>query len=458
MPEKNQVCRAEITDISSDGNGVCRIDGMAVFVPMTAVGDVIDVKIVKVQKSFAFGIIDSIITPSPDRITDSCPVYKTCGGCQLRHISYEAECRMKQSVVENSFRRIGGIEAEYDSFIAADTCSRYRNKAQFPVANVGGRAVCGFFAPRSHRLIPVTDCGLQPEVFTEILKVCMEYINKKHISAYSEESHSGIIRHIYLRRGAHSGEIMVCIVVRKEISRQLAPLCRILEERFPSIRSIVMNINPERTNVILGSRCVTLSGSDVITDVMCGNTVEISPLSFYQVNTVQAERLYAKALEYAAPKDTDIIADLYCGAGTIGLSMAEKCGKIVGVEIVPEAVENAKRNAKLNGIHNAEFYCGDVGKVFAELREKGCCPDIIVVDPPRKGCSEETLAVIADAAPEKIVMISCNPSTAARDAAWLSQNNYSAVKICGADLFPRTRHVECIVCIQKIEKKEGSKS
>ena len=186
MPEKNQVCRAEITDISSDGNGVCRIDGMAVFVPMTAVGDVIDVKIVKVQKSFAFGIIDSIITPSPDRITDSCPVYKTCGGCQLRHISYEAECRMKQSVVENSFRRIGGIEAEYDSFIAADTCSRYRNKAQFPVANVGGRAVCGFFAPRSHRLIPVTDCGLQPEVFTEILKVCMEYINKKHISAYSE--------------------------------------------------------------------------------------------------------------------------------------------------------------------------------------------------------------------------------------------------------------------------------
>lgn len=445
MPEKNQVFRAEVTDISSDGNGVCRIDGMAVFVPMTAVGDVIDVRIVKIQKSFAFGIIESMITPSPERITDSCGVYKTCGGCQLRHISYEAECRVKHGIVENAFRRIGGIDCEFEDFIGAADCSRYRNKAQFPIANVNGKAVCGFFAPRSHRLVPVTDCDLQPDIFADILKESLSFINKKGISAYSEESNTGIMRHIYMRRGAHSGEIMVCFVVRKDISRQLSPLCRILAGRFPDIKSIVMNVNPDKTNVILGQKCVTLLGSDVITDVMCRNIVEISPLSFYQVNTVQAERLYAKALEYADPHETDIIADLYCGAGTIGLSMAEKCGQVIGVEIIPQAIENAKRNAALNDIHNAEFYCGDAGKVFAKLREGGCRPDIIVVDPPRKGCSAETLAVIADSAPEKIVMISCNPSTAARDVKWLSENNYTAVKVCGADLFPRTKHVECVV-------------
>lgn len=449
MPEKNQVRRAEITDISSDGNGVCRIDGMAVFVPMTAVGDVIDVRIVKVQKNFAFGIIDSIITPSPDRVDDGCGVYKTCGGCQLRHISYEAECRVKQSIVENAFRRIGGIDCEFEEFISARDTLRYRNKAQFPIANVNGRAVCGFFAPRSHRLIPVTDCALQPDIFADILRVSLDFINKKKISAYSEESNTGIVRHIYMRRGADSGEIMVCFVVRKDVSRQLSPLCRILTEAFPDIRSVVMNVNPDKTNVILGQKCVTLFGNDVITDVMCRNIVEISPLSFYQVNTVQAQRLYGKALEYADPRETDIIADLYCGAGTIGLSMADKCGRVVGIEIIPQAIENAKRNAKLNDIHNADFYCGDAGKVFAKLRDSGCRPDIIVVDPPRKGCSAETLEVIADSAPEKIVMISCNPSTAARDVKWLSENNYTAVKVCGADLFPRTRHVECVVLMSR---------
>lgn len=449
MLEKNQVHTAEITGLTSEGSGVCRIDGMAVFVPETAVGDVCEIRIVKPLKSYAFGIVEKLVTPSPDRITDCCPVYKKCGGCLLRHISYEAECRTKNSIVRDAFERIGGLSPDFDDFLGAEDTERYRNKAQYPLAIQDGKAVCGFYAPRSHRVIPVADCALQPEVFSDIISSVLDYISEKKLSVYDETSNTGIIRHIYLRRGAHSGEIMVCLVVRKDISRQLSALCRRLTEKFSDIKSIIMNINSKKTNVILGDQCITLWGSDVISDTMCGNTVEISPLSFYQVNTVQAERLYEKALEYSAPKKSEVIADLYCGAGTIGLSMAEQAARIVGVEIVPQAVENAKKNALRNNIVNAEFHCGDAGEVFGKLRKKGCSPDIIVIDPPRKGCSPETIDVIAEAAPHKIVMISCNPATAARDAKLLSEKGYSVDKVCGVDLFPRTGHVECVVLMSR---------
>ena len=449
MPEKNQVCTAEITGLTAEGSGVCRVDGMAVFVPGTAVGDMAEIKIVKVLKSYAFGIVERIITPSPDRVENTCSVYKQCGGCLLRHISYEAECRTKDGIVRDAFTRIGGLTPKFDSFLGAEATEHYRNKAQYPLAVQDGKAVCGFYAPRSHRLVPVTDCALQPKVFGEILRTVLGYINEKKLSVYDETTGSGIMRHIYLRRGAHSGEIMVCLVVRKDVSRQLSALCRLLTESFADIKSIVMNINPRKTNVILGDSCVTLWGSDTISDTMCGNTVEISPLSFYQVNTVQAERLYAKALEYAAPDGNEVIADLYCGAGTIGLSMAKKASKIVGVEIIPQAVENAKRNAESNNITNAEFHCGDAGEVFGKLRKQGCAPHIIVVDPPRKGCSQETVDLIAEAAPRRIVMISCNPATAARDAKLLSEKGYSVDKVCGVDLFPRTGHVECVVLMSR---------
>ena len=449
MPEKNKVYTAEITGLTSEGSGVCRIEEMAVFVPETAVGDVAEVKIVKVLSSYAFGIVDRLVTPSPDRRERPCGVYKKCGGCVYRHISYEAECQAKEAVVRDAFERIGGLSPQFDPFLAAADTDRYRNKAQFPLALENGKAVCGFYAPRSHRVVPIEDCPLQPKLFSEIAAAVLEYINSRKIAVYDEKSGTGIMRHIYLRRGAHSGEIMVCLVARKDVSRQLAPLCRELAERFPDVKSVVLNINPARTNVILGEKCLTLFGSDTITDVMCGNQVEISPLSFYQVNTVQAERLYAKALEYAAPTGSEIIADLYCGAGTIGLSMAHRADRIVGVEIVPEAVGNAIRNALRNSIANAEFHCGEAGEVFGQLRERGCAPDIIVVDPPRKGCSEETLGHIIAAAPEKVVMISCNPSTAARDAKYLCGHGYSAVRLCGADLFPATRHVECVVLMSR---------
>ncbi|MBQ8297004.1 MAG: 23S rRNA (uracil(1939)-C(5))-methyltransferase RlmD [Ruminococcus sp.] len=449
MLEKNQCFTAEVIDLTAEGNGVCRVENAAVFVPGTAVGDVIKLKIVKVLKSYAFGIAEEIISPSPDRIDSDCDAAKKCGGCTFRHISYQAECRIKDNIVKSAFKRIGGLDPVFEEFVGCEAVSRYRNKAQYPLASINGNAVYGFYAPRSHRLIPIKDCALQPEIFSEIASCILAYINERKLSVYSEESNTGLMRHIYLRKGAHSGEIMVCLVVRKDMSRQLMPLCSILMRKFSNIVSIIMNINPDKTNVILGKKCVTLAGKDTITDTMCGNSIEISPLSFYQVNTVQAERLYAKALEYAEPGKSDVIADLYCGAGTIGLSMAKSAEKIVGVEIVPQAIDNARINAAQNNIDNADFFCGDAGAVFSQLRQNGCAPDIIVVDPPRKGCSLDSLNTIADAAPRKIVMISCNPATAARDAKWLSENGYSIVKVCGVDLFPRTGHVECVVLMSR---------
>lgn len=452
MLEKNQYYTAEVIDLTAEGNGVCKINGTAVFVPNTAVGDIIKLKIVKVLKKYAFGIAEEITTESKDRIKPECKMYKKCGGCIFRHISYDAECRIKDNIVKNAFKRIGGMEPEFDDFIECGEISRYRNKAQYPLAVVDGQAVCGFYAARSHRVIPIDDCQLQPKVFSEIVKCILNYINYKKISVYSEETNTGIMRHIYLRKGAHSGEIMVCLVVRKDISRQIMPLCRILNDKFSNIKSIIMNINPEKTNVILGKKCITLSGNDTINDVMCGISFEISPLSFYQVNTFQAERLYAKALEYADPSKNDIIADLYCGTGTIGLSMANHSGKIVGVEIIPQAIKNARRNALQNEISNAEFYCGDAGTVFSKLQLDGCKPDIIIIDPPRKGCDNVTLNSIAKAAPHKIIMISCNPATAARDAKFLNELGFSVVKVCGVDMFPRTGHVETVVLMSRKDK------
>ncbi|MDE7364816.1 MAG: 23S rRNA (uracil(1939)-C(5))-methyltransferase RlmD [Ruminococcus sp.] len=452
MLEKNKIYTAEITGLTSEGSGVCRIDNIAVFVPETAVGDIAEIKVVKVLSHYAFGIINKIITPSADREMRECDVYKKCGGCVFRHISYDAECRAKNDMVKDAFERIGGLTPIFDEYISAEKSDRYRNKAQYPLAVVDGKAVCGFYAQRSHRVVPLVDCSLQPVIFRGILETVLEYINEKKLSVYNESTNTGILRHIYIRRGAYTDEIMVCIVARKNISRQLSALCRKLTEKFADIKSIVLNINPDKTNVILGSECIVLCGESEITDIMCGNKIKISPLSFYQINTVQAERLYRKALEYANPTKNDVIADLYCGAGTIGLSMAEYVKKIIGIEIVPDAVRNAKENARENNILNAEFYCGDAGEVFSMLNKKGCSPDIIIVDPPRKGCSEDTLKVIVEASPKKIVMISCNPSTAARDAKFLSKNNYTVERVCGADLFPTTKHTEVIVLMSRIEK------
>ncbi len=448
---KNDIVKLEITSLTSEGSGVGRYDGMAVFVPFTAVGDVISCRIVKVLKSYAFGKIEEIITSSPDRTESSCPVFGKCGGCVFRHIKYEAELRAKEQIVRDAFGRLGkNLSPEFLPIIGSECAENYRNKLQMPLARSDNGAYCGFFAPRSHRVIKVERCPLQPELFSEITRFVVEYINKRHISVYNEKKHEGVLRHIFLRKGYYSGEICLCIVVRKSVP-ELSGLAAEVTEKFPQITGVVLNINSEKTNVILGDKEVVLKGRAEISDTMCGVNVAISPKSFYQVNTPAAERLYKQAAEFAQPRGK-VLLDLYCGAGTIGLSMAREAKRVIGAEIVPEAVENAKRNAAASGFINTEFICADAGEAAEALAKRGLKPDVIILDPPRKGCKEETLAACAKMSPERIVMISCNPATAARDCARLAELGYKTEKARAFDLFPRTGHVETVVLMSRVEK------
>ncbi len=448
--KKNEIITLEITDITSEGNGVGRYENIAVFVPETAVGDVIKAKIVKVLKSYCFGIVQEIITPSVDRITSDCPYFPKCGGCSFRHISYESEAKLKEKFVYDAFTRIGKIQTEYMPILACENLDRYRNKAQYPVGKDNEKNICGFYAKRSHRIINGTDCKLLPESFSEIAEFIINFTNENNIPAYDEITRKGLIRHIFIRQGYHSKEIMICFVVTRK--SYFNNICEELVKKFPNIKSIVMNINPDNTNVILGKKTVVLWGESNISDVMCGNIVDIASESFYQVNTQQAEKLYRQAKEFSELTGQETLIDLYCGAGTIGLSMADQVKKLIGAEIVPQAVENAKKNAERNGIENAEFICGDAGKTATELLSRGVQPDIVVLDPPRKGCDSATLDAVTEMNPKKIVMISCNPSTAARDTKILVEKGYRVNKVRAVDLFPRTGHVECVVLMSRVEK------
>lgn len=449
MLKKNDIIELEITGMTTEGNGVGRHDGIAIFVPLTAVGDIARIRIVKMQKSFGYGILEELISPSKERIKFDCPVFSKCGGCSFRHISYPSELAIKDGFVKDAFKRIGKLDIPFEPISGCENSDYYRNKAQYPVAEMNGQAVCGFFSKRSHRIIPFTACKLQPVEFEKIVGTIIDFVNANKIPAYNEENNTGILRHIYIRKGFHSGEIMVCLVVRKLQPKKFRPLAEILSKQFPDIKSVQLNLNPKNTNVILGKENTVLLGTETITDVMCGNKIKLSPLSFYQVNTPQAELLYGIAEQYAELSSEDTLMDLYCGAGTIGLSMAGKVGKLTGVEIVPEAIENAKENAAANGITNAEFICGDAGQVAEQFARENRRPDVIIVDPPRKGCDESTLNAMADMSPKRIVMISCNPATAARDCAYLETKGYKAVKGRAVDLFPRTTHVECVILLKR---------
>ena len=449
--KKNELYTIEITGMTAEGNGVGRTaEGMAVFVPLTAVGDVISCKIVKVTKSFAYGIIAEIITPSPDRTESGCPVSEKCGGCTFRHMSYSAELAVKDKLVRDAFLRLGGFDNIPFEEICGGDEDFYRNKAQYPVAEKDGKAVCGFYSKRSHRVVPFTECRLQPKIFGEITEECLRLVNEKKIPAYNEEDGNGVLRHIYIRRGFHSGEIMVCFVVKNK-SRQgdFSDIAKKISDKFGDVKSVVMNINPKNTNVIMGAENITLFGSGEITDILCGKKITLSPMSFYQVNTAQAERLYRQGMEYAGLTGSETVLDLYCGAGTIGLAFSDKAGKIIGCEIVPEAIENAKRNAELNGVKNAEFYCGDAGELSKKLADEGIVTDVAVIDPPRKGCDKLTLDSLLRMSPKRVVMISCNPATAARDAKYLAENGYKVKRVRAFDLFPRTGHVECAILMTK---------
>lgn len=449
---KNDIIRLEINALTSEGNGVGRAEnGMAVFVPLTAVGDVIDCRIVKLLKSYAYGIIEKIIEPSHDRIDVDCKVYAKCGGCVFRHISYEAELRAKEGFVRDSFKRIGGFDLEPEPIVGCKGVDRYRNKSQLPVSSDGDKPYFGFFSQRSHRVVAFSDCLIQPEVFSAIAQRVTEYIDDERIPVYDESSGSGLVRHIYLRQGHTSGEIMLTLVVKKSV-HCFDGLAKSIQNEFPQIKTVVLNINPDKTNVILGNKDICLSGEGYISDNMCDKRVRISPHSFYQVNTPAAEAVYRTASEYAALTGGETVLDLYCGIGTVGLSMADKAGKLIGVEVIPQAVEDAKLNAAANNLKNTEYLCGDAGNISDLLAERGETPDVIILDPPRKGCDSKTLDAVVKMNPKRVVYISCNHATAARDAALLYGRGYELVRYRPMDMFPRTGHVECVVLMSKVQK------
>ena len=457
MPlQKNQILTLRIERLSSDGSGVAHsADGEAVFVPGTAPGDEARVRIVKDCGRYAFGILDELLTPSPDRIPLDCPVAGPCGGCSLRHLDYAAELRAKQESVLDAFRRIGGLEVPVLDILPSPEVDRYRNKVQFPVGVDKNGAPCiGFYAGRTHRIVPCPDCKLQPGVLNEIGNALCAFFAQQGIRPYDEQSGKGLVRHIFLRRGAHSGQIMVCLVCTRAKLPHAEQLCTALREQFPAISTILLNVNAKNTNVILGGENHILYGPGYIEDTLCGVPVRLGPLSFYQVNTLAAERLYGVAAQYAQLTPDDTLLDLYCGMGTIGLSMADQCRELIGVEIVPEAIESAKANAARMGetvAAKSRFFCADAGQAATQLAAEGLHPDIVMLDPPRKGCDEATLSAVVRMAPRRVVYVSCNPATAARDAAWLEKNGYHAEKVQPVDLFPRTKHCETVVLLSKGE-------
>jgi 23S rRNA (uracil1939-C5)-methyltransferase len=448
--KKNERYDVTIEGLTSEGSGVAKIDGFAVFIPHTAVGDLARIKIVKVLSHYAYGIVEEILTPSADRISSDCDVFLQCGGCCYRHLTYEAELKAKEQQVFDAFSRIGHFDIMPEVIVGGESEQEYRNKAQFPIGlNSDQKAVIGFYASRSHRIIKCENCHLLPPVFNQIARDVVRFINKNRLKVYDEQTHRGVFRHIYLRRAEMTGEIMLCIVATVPSIPKQDDFISFMTTRYPEIKTIVVNVNLENTNVILGEKSIPIYGDGFITDTICDVQVQISSQAFYQVNRRQAERLYQKAISYAQLTGMETVLDLYCGIGTIGLSAASKAGMIVGVEVVPQAVEDAKQNAAMNGIQHARFLCADCKQAVQQLQKENIHPDVILLDPPRKGCDLEVLDTVAAFSPKRIVMISCNPATAARDCRLLEERGYHLQCYQPYDLFPRTKHVECVVLMTK---------
>lgn len=451
--KKNDIYETEITGMTTEGSGVGKIDGTAVFITNTAIGDVIKTKIIKTSKNYAIGRIEEIITPSPDRITPDCKYFSQCGGCTYRHITYEAECNIKYQRVKDAVSRIGGFDnLTVNPIVAGQSRNCYRNKSQLPVGTDSkGNLIMGFYAYHSHRIIDSDSCNLQPEVFSTISNIVREWAIKNKIKPYNEENHTGLLRHLYIRYAEITGEIMVCLVINGDTISSTKSLVEKLKV-IDGFKSLQLNINKDKTNVILGKKCITLYGSDYITDILCGLKFNISPLSFYQVNRTQAEKLYSIAQEFAQLQPDDILLDLYCGTGTIGLSMADKVKKLVGVEIIPQAIENAKKNAQLNNITNADFICADATKAAIKLEKQGIKPTVIIVDPPRKGCDKQLIETISNMSPQRVVYVSCDSATMARDIKIFNQLGYTPQQVTPVDMFPGTSHVEAVACLIKNSK------
>jgi len=451
MIEKNSIIELDITSMTSEGDGVARnADGIVVFIPDTAVGDRVEAHILKVKRNIAYAKVSRVITPSADRIEPDCPVSRSCGGCVYRHMSYEAELRAKQRKVIDAITRIAKLDASLvKDIVPSQAADGYRNKAMIPIGlNRDGEVIMGFYARHSHRIVPCIDCALSPGIFNDIAADFYSFISARPELVYSPQNHGGI-RHLYLRYAGSSGVVMLCIVAGKKNFKDDDLLYNSLSEKYPQIKSISVNVNPDDTNVILGKKTYTFRGTDTITDTLCGLRFELSAPSFYQVNRDQAERLYSIAADYACLSGGEVLLDLYCGTGTIGLSMADRCRELIGVEIIPEAIENARKNAERNGITNASFICGDASDAAARLSADGVTPDVIIVDPPRKGLTPELIDTIVKMSPKRVVYVSCDPATLARDLALFNDNYYSIEEIIPVDMFPRTSHVESVVKISR---------
>ncbi len=454
MIKKNDDFDLTITGYTSEGSGVGKIDGIAVFVENTAKNDVIKCHIIKAKKTYAIGKAMKIINPSKDRQEPLCEHFKYCGGCSFSHLKYKAEAELKAEKVKDAFLRIAHLEPEFEDIIVSQNTERYRNKAQYPVRRENGILKIGFYAKKSHRVIDGDDCLLEPEEFGQIIEIFRSFIHDYNIPVYSEDLHVGLIRHIYLRKAFNTNEIMVCVVINGDTLKFSDELIEELK-KINGFKTLIINKNQEKTNVVLGAECETLYGDGFITDILCGVKVKLSPLSFYQVNHDTAELLYNKAKEYAALTKEDDFLDLYCGTGTIGLSMAKEAKSLIGVEIIPDAIKDAKLNAKLNNIDNAEFICGDAKDAIKELQQRNITPKVVILDPPRKGCNEELLKTVSEMNPERIVYVSCDPATLARDAERLLKLGYETKKVTPVDMFPRTAHVETVALFQQLSLQQS---
>ncbi len=450
--KKDDLIEVTIEDLSEEGTGIGKFEGMTFFIKDAVIGDRVRAKIMKLKKTYGFARLMEVLTPSPDRVEPLCPVARQCGGCQIQAMSYEAQLAFKTRKVENNLKRIGKFEEiPMESIIGMEDPFHYRNKAQFPFGkNRDGKIITGFYAGRTHSIIENTSCHLGKEVNEEILEKILAWMNAFHVEPYNEATGKGLMRHILIRCGFRTGEIMVCLVINgRKIPGEEALVDSL--KIIPGMTSISLNVNKEKTNVILGREVIDLWGRPYIEDYIGEVKYQISPLSFFQVNPVQTERLYGKALEYAGLTGEETVWDLYCGIGTISLFLARKARKVYGVEIIPDAIEDARRNASLNGFTNTEFYVGKAEEVLPEKYEKeGVHADVIVVDPPRKGCDETLLSTMVKMQPERIVYVSCDSATLARDLRYLCDNGYELKRVCPADMFPQTVHVETVCCLHRV--------
>ncbi len=456
MLEKGKIYEAVICDYTAEGQGVAKIEGCAVFIPNAIAGERCLVRIEKAQKTWAAGKITQLLEKSPHRVNRECPVAKLCGGCDFWHMDYEEESRLKADRVRQALNRIGGEALEEMPILAAPTCYGYRNKAQYPTASQKGRVFAGFFRAGTHSVVENKRCLILPEDADAVKGIVINYVNHYRITAYDETTGKGLLRHIYVRRGAVSGQVLVCLVVNGRKLPHPEELIRRLQA-VPGFTSLVLSVHTKPGNTVLGEEFISLYGPGYIEDTLCGLNFRLSPRSFYQVNHHQAQRLYEAAISQAQITKQDLVLDLYCGVGTITLAMAKAAGKVIGVEVVAQAVEDARENAVRNGIENAEFFCADAGKAALELEARGIRPDVVVVDPPRKGLNADAIQALGKMASRRIVYVSCDPATLARDVALLKQQGYRLQNAMAADLFPRCAHVETVILLSRKDVHERIK-